>query len=223
MPGCAAPIGITVRPMFAEDVDSVAQIESYGHAPCLVEGAHVLRSHLELYPAGCWVAELIPEGDGRRDAEHAPRTDLMVHGYLIACPWRTADAPMPLHATTNGSMPADADTIYVHDLCVLRRSTRLGIGSALLKKATEAARHLGLHTSTLVAVGGSEHWWASKGYHRVPQSSVARSSVERLREYSGSGEAGSAVLMQLVLLEESGDTQAARECLDAPCRVFKYR
>ena len=111
------------RPMRAEDLAAVTAISDAVHGR-FTEPMAIYAERLALYPAGCRVLA----GDA-------------VAGYLISHPWYR-DSPPKLGAML-GTIPADADAYYLHDLALLPAARGSGGGKAALDWARALARALG--------------------------------------------------------------------------------
>ncbi|AQR75052.1 GNAT family N-acetyltransferase [Sphingomonas sp. LM7] len=134
--------------MHAGDLAAVSEISDAVHGR-YTEPAAIYAERLDLHPAGCRV--LVQDG--------------AVTGYLISHPWHR-DPPPALGAVI-GAIPADADTYYLHDIALLDSARGTGAGGAALALVVEQARALGLGDVTLMAVGGADRFWSSRGFAYV--------------------------------------------------------
>ena len=132
------------RPMAAADLPAVSAISDAVHGR-YSEAVEVYAERLALYPMGCFVFE----ADGAA-------------GYLIAHPWR-GDTPPKLGAMLR-TIPADADTFYLHDIALLPETRGTGAGRAAVELAIATARAAGFDDVTLMAVGGAGSFWAAHGF-----------------------------------------------------------
>jgi len=128
------------------DLDAVERIGSEVHTT-LYERPLVFADRLALFPAGCWVT------DG---------------GYAIAHP-TVLGRPPPLDSVL-GALPAEADTLHVHDVALLPAIRGLGLGGSALKAITGVAGRHGLVWLSLVAVRGTPPYWARFGFRDAPAS-----------------------------------------------------
>ncbi|MFT3964886.1 MAG: GNAT family N-acetyltransferase [Sphingobium sp.] len=119
------------------------------------EPVHVYAERHRLYPEGCFVLDL----------------GGMIAGYLVTHPWRRANPP-PLGAML-GAIPADADSYYLHDLALLPVARGTGAGAAAARHALNRARAAGFAEIVLVAVGGAEGFWSSRGFRPVEDAVLA--------------------------------------------------
>ena len=202
----AVPSGVHVRPMQANELEAAALVEAQSYPASVVEGIGTLRHHFDLFPSGCFVATL----------SASPRAPTV--GYILSCPWCRSDVPMSLHDQSSLHIPTDADTYYVHDLCVLPHASGRRVGKALLRRclavpggvggAGEAAAGRGggggggggsvqLTTSTLTSVNGSVAFWARQGYQVVPPSELTEAGRQSLQTYCTEG---GAVVMAMPLV-----------------------
>jgi len=133
------------RTMSAYDLDAVTSIAELVHAD-YYEAPEVLGEKQALYPNGAHLLEL-----GERPV-----------GYVLSHPFRSEVVPA-LNAPL-GALPADADTYYLHDLALLPVARRMGAGQFIAEVLARHAVARGLATMSLVAVNGSEGFWARQGF-----------------------------------------------------------
>lgn len=110
------------------------------------EAPAIFAERFALYPAGCF--SLVEGGT--------------VLGYAIAHPGRLG-APPPLD-TLLGTLPEDADCLYLHDVALAPEVARQGHGADLLAKLVECAIGARLPSLALVAVNGSASYWGGRGF-----------------------------------------------------------
>ena len=115
--------------------------------PAYPEDIEVFAERLMLYPAGCRVL------DGGAGA---------LLGYVLSHPWRYGSLPA-LNSLLH-TLPADADTYYLHDLALLPVARRIGAASKIVKALTKHASVEGYQTMTLVAVNKSVPFWERHGF-----------------------------------------------------------
>jgi len=131
------------RGMREGDLDAVLALADATH-PDLPEGRAMFAERLALYPAGC----LVLDDDGG------------IGGYAVSHPIRRSEPPA-LGALL-GSLPADTDQFYIHDVAIA--PSRRGAGAA----ATGVARLLALgeefETTALVSVYGTATFWSRFGF-----------------------------------------------------------
>lgn len=142
------------RAMQPSDMDEVSALSDAVHG-IYTEPRAVYAERRDLYPAGCFVL-----------ADDGP-----IAGYLIAHPWRQK-APPPLGGMI-GAIPDDADSIYLHDLALLPSARGTGAGGTATRMVLDLARQAGLGDVTLLAVGGADVFWASRGFSPVADQALA--------------------------------------------------
>jgi GNAT superfamily N-acetyltransferase len=138
-------LGANWRAMSAMDLRAVESIAAIVH-PEFFEAPAVLDERRALYPNGAHVLEL-----NERPV-----------GYVLSHPWRSNDIPA-LNAGL-GALPDDADTFYLHDLALLPVARRIGAASFIANALARHATARGFATVSLVAVNGSEGFWAKRGF-----------------------------------------------------------
>jgi GNAT superfamily N-acetyltransferase len=144
------------------DLDAIAAIAERIH-PALPERKEVLAEKRHLFAAGCFA--LIEAG--------------AVVGYGMSHPWRHDSIP-PLD-TLLGTLPADADCLFVHDVVVLPQARGRGAAGALVDRLVALARARKLACLTLVSVYGTDPLWARYGFAVVEDPSLAA----KLASYGG--------------------------------------
>ena len=133
------------RAMSAMDLGAVEAIAEVVHKD-FFEAPEVLAERRRLYPHGAHLLEI-----GERPV-----------GYVLSHPWRSASVPM-LNALL-GALPEDADTYYLHDLALLPVARRMGAAGFIVTALVKHAAARGFRTLSLVAVNGSERFWAARGF-----------------------------------------------------------
>ncbi len=146
--------------MTVADLAAVEAIAEAVHVD-FPEDAAVVAERLALFPDGCRIAE----------------DDAGPLGYCVAHPWRLEQVP-PLD-TLLGAIPADADCFYIHDVAILPRGRRGGLGSTLCAMLLDVARRHGLRQLALTAVSGSGPFWRRNGFAVVESTTLA----DKLRGY----------------------------------------
>jgi GNAT superfamily N-acetyltransferase len=134
--------------MRSADLAQVVAISAAVHGD-YAEPLAVYAERLALYPHGCWVSELAG----------------VISGFLVTHPWRTGTTPAL--GTLLGSIPADADTYYLHDIALLPRTRGLGLGHSALLLVEAQARAAGCAEISLVAVNGADRYWEQRGFVKV--------------------------------------------------------
>ncbi|MGV3492195.1 MAG: GNAT family N-acetyltransferase [Devosia sp.] len=133
------------RAMTTYDLPAVQGIADTVHVD-FFESPEVLAERLKLYQHGCYLLEV-----GEKPA-----------GYVLSHPWTYASLP-PLNTVLN-RLPAEPDTYYLHDLCLLPVARRIGAASKIVDALTKHATVEGYPTMTLVAVSGSVPFWERHGF-----------------------------------------------------------
>lgn len=135
-----------IRPMSESDLDAVLALQGAIYPPHYHEPRPVFASKLALAAPYCFVV--------------ARQSTLQ--GYLFAHPWPQA-APPALFAAI-AQIPADADSLFIHDMALHPDCRGRSLGQQLLQAALAAAEASGLSGSTLVAVQDAAQFWQRQGY-----------------------------------------------------------
>jgi GNAT superfamily N-acetyltransferase len=133
------------RAMTDYDLPAVQAIADVVH-PDFFEAPDVLAERYRLYRNGCYLLEL-----GEKPT-----------GYVLSHPWRYGSLPA-LNSLLH-TLPADADTYYLHDVALLPVARRIGAASKIVKALTKHASVEGYQTMTLVAVNKSVPFWERHGF-----------------------------------------------------------
>ncbi|MFE2724011.1 GNAT family N-acetyltransferase [Kitasatospora sp. NPDC059327] len=137
---------VRVRLLAAEHWDEVVALEARTYGPSgLSEGRAALQSRARVSPATCFAVE------------HRGR----VGGYLLALPYPRLRCPDLSRAEVPG---ARSTNIHLHDLVIAEELRGRGLARLVLAQLTETARARRFATVSLVAVLGSEAFWAPLGY-----------------------------------------------------------
>ncbi len=142
------------RPIGAADLDAVTTLGNRIHAG-LQESPAVFAERQALFPAGAWLAE---QGS-------------TIVAYALFHPWR-AGRPPKLD-TLLGVIPAAADVLYLHDVAVDPPARALGLARGMVERLPGIARALALPALELVAVPGTDRFWAGHGFIRVDDPALA--------------------------------------------------
>lgn len=147
------------RRMQVGDLGAIHAIQEERYPESMQESMTVIMRRLHTAHETCWVAE-----------------DWMGPcGYLFAYP-STLGAVTQLDGEF--SIPANPDTLYLHDLAASRRVDGQGVGGALFKLAMATARARKFPYSGLVAVQGAHEYWARSGYAASNPSHEYRSIIQ---------------------------------------------
>lgn len=144
---CSAPWA-RWRAMLPEDLCDVFAIACRVHT-AFFEDMPVFAERQRLFPEGAKYLEI----DGRG------------MGYLLSHPWSAGEPP--LLNSLLGGIPAAASTYYIHDLALLPDARGTGATAAVIAMLEELAISLSFRTISLVAVNGSQRFWARHGFMPV--------------------------------------------------------
>jgi len=131
--------------MLASDIGDVIAIAAIVH-PGYPEDDAVLAERLMLYRAGCFV--LTQNGQ--------------VSGYVLSHPWIYGDPPQ-LNVLLQ-TLPADADSYYLHDIALLPQAQGQGAAGAIAARLRDHAQAEGFANLSLCAVNGSVAFWQGQGF-----------------------------------------------------------
>lgn len=152
------------RPLAAGDLDAVVAIADIVH-PSYPERRAAFADKLTLAPEACFALL-----DERSFAGNTTDHDESIAGYAIGYPWRRRTiAPLD---TVLGALPADAETLYVHDIAVLPAARGRGAAAAVIEHLAAAAQARGLPWLSLVAVYGAQALWARCGFVAVEDAAL---------------------------------------------------
>lgn len=118
-----------------------AELGDYG------EAAELYAERIALAPAGCWM--LVDEAD-------------TILGHCISHPWRRR-APPAMHKLL-GSLPANPDCWYLHDVVVAPPARGTKAVERLLPILSGIAARHNIATLALIAVGGADAYWSRQGF-----------------------------------------------------------
>jgi GNAT superfamily N-acetyltransferase len=160
----APPAVLAWRPMREEDLPGVVAIADVVH-PAFPERVEVIAEKRALWPTGCFVLA-DPAGT--------------LAGYAISYPWH-ARRPAPLD-TMLGSLPSPGGARWIHDVALLPGARGSGLAAEPVRRVLADADAAGVAESALVAVYGSEVFWARFGF-RVPPDLAAAVANEVAEHY----------------------------------------
>jgi GNAT superfamily N-acetyltransferase len=139
--------GIAVRHVAEGDWAQIVALESRTYAPLgLSEEPSALRSRARSSPATCFVLDA---GGGR------------LAGYLLALPYPASAYP---DLARGEATVFRSRNLHLHDLVIAEELRGRGLGRRLLRHLTATARSSGYEEISLVAVGGSDTFWAANGF-----------------------------------------------------------
>jgi predicted N-acetyltransferase YhbS len=145
----ADPSDVSIRPMRDDDMARMLRIQDECYSEIVPESAAALRAKFHASTASCFVACIAGE----------------VVAYLIAVP---VEYPFiaALHGTEVG-VPGRPDCLYLHDLAVSEAGRGTRAGQALVRAALGFAGRAGWRRACLVAIQGSDSYWARFGFQPV--------------------------------------------------------
>ena len=148
------------RALAAYDMPAVEKIAAAVH-PGFHEATEVLAERQLLYHNGCYLLEI---------AERPV-------GYVLSHPWRSGS--LPALNQLLGSLPANPDTYYLHDLALMPVARRIGAASQIVRALVKHAKASDFETMTLVAVNRSQGFWEKHGF----EVSEAPGLAQKLKSY----------------------------------------
>ncbi len=148
----------------ATDLAAIMAIQRECYPPVLREDRLTIEERMAVAAEYCWVAE---DSHG-------------IAAYLFAYP-STLGKITPLDGAFR--IAREGDTLYFHDLAVLKRTAGTGLGSSLVEIALASAAAQGFAHSALVAVQDSSRFWGRMGYRACD--ALADAEQENLRTYPG--------------------------------------
>lgn len=157
----SAPMDI--RLMHPADLDAVQRVQRSCYPVPYHEPPASFGNKLRHAPDSCWVIE----AGGR------------VEAYLVCLPADETRLP-GLHAT-DWCAPRQPSLLYLHDLAVSPGLRGQGAAQALIDRARAHAAQAGLRCLALVAVQGSEPYWARQGF--APREPVRSELVRALHSF----------------------------------------
>ncbi len=135
-----------IRRIQSADWPSIARIQAESYPREVLESLESLQSHWHVSESTCLVAEV--QG--------------AVVGYILSHPWIRGKIP-PLNEIYS-SLPANCDSLFIHDLALSPKYRGSGIGDELVQAVFETASRFGLTHFSLIAVQGSSGFWNRIGF-----------------------------------------------------------
>lgn len=135
-----------IRPMTLADLDLMLAIQQRCYPEAYHEPAAAFENKLRRAPGSAWLAT----------------SGGQAHAYLVALPVDEAHFPA-LHGA-DWAPPARAKWLCLHDLAVDPGHRGGGAAQRLVANAFAHAREQGLQGLALVAVQGSQPYWARHGF-----------------------------------------------------------
>jgi ribosomal protein S18 acetylase RimI-like enzyme len=154
--------GAVLRRATPQDADAVMALQAQAYGPALLEPHAVMARRLAADPGRCWLAQ---------DAQ-GPCAYLLAHLSKLGQVTALGADFEPV---------ADPDSLHLHDLAVAPRAAGQGLGARLVALALRGAADAGLAWSSLVAVQGSQAFWAARGY--APQAALSPQAATVLAGY----------------------------------------
>lgn len=139
----------SIRPLRDADWPAIDRIQRACFPATAIESQEVLRSIALHSPESCLLAET-----------EAPLA------YVLAHPWVPDDLP-PIQALLPG-IPRGASSLFFHDLAVTPEARGTGLADRLVNELLAWGRRRGLLHRSLIAVQGSERFWARHGFQSRP-------------------------------------------------------
>ncbi|WP_167759803.1 GNAT family N-acetyltransferase [Massilia horti] len=143
----AKAITFTVRAVCEHDLDAIMRIQAECYPPSMQEPEEVVLSRIRTAADTSFVAI---DGD-------------VVSAYVFGYPSRLG-AAAPLNSRF--VVPANANTLYIHDLAVSRAGS--GLARRLVARIVERATERGLANCALVSVQDSLAFWERFGFQTEP-------------------------------------------------------
>lgn len=131
------------------------------------ESPDVFAERLALFPQGCWVAVEESAAGG------------VACGYAITHPWRLGQPPAL--DTLLGTLPGNADCLYLHDVALMPEGRHAGLGGALVRQAQALAKRQAYRHMALVAVNHSAPYWQHQGF--APYEAASQALQQQLASY----------------------------------------
>ncbi|GGV22022.1 GNAT family N-acetyltransferase [Streptomyces spectabilis] len=142
--------GLRIRAIADADWDGIAALEAAVYTPLgLSEGRAALESRAASSPGTCFVL------DGGRGAA----------GYVLALPYPLFQCP---DLTLGEASAFPSRNLHLHDLVIAEHLRGGGLARRLLRHLSATARSLTYERISLVAVGGSDTFWAAHGFAAHP-------------------------------------------------------
>ncbi|MBV9841529.1 MAG: GNAT family N-acetyltransferase [Sphingomonadaceae bacterium] len=152
------------RPLREADLEGVAAIAALTF-PQHPEELACFAERLALSPAWCF---------GLQDGASS------LLGYLIAYPWPLGSVP-PLNALL-GSLPPQADALFLHDLAIHPNAAGSGQGAKIVGHLASDAFNARFSDIALVAVNQTMAFWQGQGFRAEAPASNYRA---KLASYGG--------------------------------------
>ena len=155
--------------MCPTDLTSIRHIASIVH-PTLPEGDHIVTERISLFPSGCWTL--------------ANEIDDQILGYAISHPI-THNRPPPLDSPLV-TIPAEADTYYIHDLALLPEARGAGYAAEAVRIMLQVAAEGRWRRTCLISVYGTVPFWERFGFKALLDRELGDELTRKLKGYGES-------------------------------------
>lgn len=145
---------MNVQTIDATNWESILNIQAEAYQEIILEDLQVLKSKFTASPDTCFVA-LSEQG--------------AILGYLLAHPWSGMEPPKLFEALPQLT---SGEYLYLHDMAVSSQAAGQGVGRAMFEALVAAVQRTGMQTIRLVAVQGSETFWARMGFTEIAGASI---------------------------------------------------
>lgn len=160
---------MNIRLSTLTDLPSILSVQASCYLEVEPERPEVLSEKFNLFPRGCFVAEV----------------DSEVVGYMFSHPWKLGSPPK-LDAFLL-QIPINANTYYIHDIAVHPSFRGAGIAKLFYDKALDGGKEGGYKSISLIAVQESEKFWKKLGFVTYEQLTENLTSLkETLSHYQAS-------------------------------------
>ncbi|WP_308117296.1 GNAT family N-acetyltransferase [Streptomyces fuscigenes] len=138
--------GVRIRHLTDDDWTAVVDLEFRTYDPAgLSEGRAALESRVSASPSTCFVLDV----------------DRRLAGYVLALPYPEHAYPELAEADPTAF---ESGNLHLHDMVVADSLRGRGLGRHLLRHLSATALTRGFRRISLVAVGGSDTFWAGNGF-----------------------------------------------------------
>ncbi|WP_446039448.1 GNAT family N-acetyltransferase [Streptomyces sp. SID1121] len=144
---------VRVRPVSEGDWDGIVALESGAYAALgLSEERSALESRVRASPGTCFAL----------DAEQR------LAGYVLALPYPEHGYPDLTRAEETAAVRESRTNLHLHDLVIDEGLRGRGLAKTLLHHLLATARAEGYERMSLIAVNGSDSFWAANGFTARP-------------------------------------------------------
>ncbi|MFF2524002.1 GNAT family N-acetyltransferase [Streptomyces liangshanensis] len=164
---------VRIRPISPEDWDGIVALEAGAYTALgLSEERDALESRVRASPATCFALDAGQGPVGYALAGYVLALPYPEHGYpdLTRAEETTTAAPHDRGDGRNGRDRGDRN-LHLHDLVIDERLRGRGLARTLLRHLLATARSEGYERISLIAVNGSDTFWAANGF--APHEGVA--------------------------------------------------